>query len=482
MADASLHINKYAPLTPASKGGATFSRPTSSYKLQDSPFSDYFTDDGRSTSAHDAAYTVPSPETQQLLVRLTKLQSRLMRGESGSYALNIVRRKTNDIEVELDAIHSQTRLPPDMEDSGLFMDEDDEGNSEGKDNTPNAHPSPSLDVAGSFVPTENRQSERDVLLIEAQEVLASVTKAHERLRQHHTELRDLNDSHIKQLEERDRRIEKLGDTHKRQLGEREQQITGLKSENETLQSDIASGNSELQFLRRQFRTLEAEVDGTRYESSSSPGSFEGNPLAINRKGSRSAHRATEMEEMKRWRAALEDVEGRQRTKRDSMLEPEEQEQNDWQTDTVQKGRARVQIISQRRYSSREERQPSGPHRAADVDEPGTTVSSGGGLGISQPVSSLPQKGADQSTQTESPSIPLSWLISDGEVDEQQHGGADLETHEADDCAITTASEDNDDIEEDDEDEEEEDLTPGKSAWQDLWDGLASLAGMGDDRW
>lgn len=219
-------------------------------RLQDSPFSDYFSqagDDARSvgvqhdpkyagyndTTAGAAPYEAPSPETQQLLVRLGALQAQLMRGSAGegveSDVLNIVGRKVGELEVELEALHSQTRLPADLEDSGLFMDEEDEH--------PPAHAEAARPISQQRLHTshslrsthphddgeptaENTRAERDYQLLEAQRVLETVTRAQEELRRRHAELVRLNDDLALQIEEREREAEDLRVENERLVGDR----------------------------------------------------------------------------------------------------------------------------------------------------------------------------------------------------------------------------------------------------------------------
>ena len=475
-------VNRHAPVTPAKSMNS--SRPSS--KLQDSPFSDYFTDDARSTTE----YSVPSSETQQLLVRLSKLQSQLMRGEDGISerdTLHIVERKMSEIEVQLNALHSQTRMPPELEDSGLFMEEEEEEDPEFKEETPNGRPYASpMQVEGGVaelltppVTAENKQAEHDFLLLKAQQALESVSKAQEQLRQRHVELRELNDAHIYETEERDRQIE------------------ALKSENEALKSDLGFDHSELLFLNLQFKALEIDV-GALNDEAASEESQETVTEASETKRDRI------LQEMEQWRSDWEDVDGRMKRrrtrygvlsakgKRDSNASAfgmGNDEEGDWRLDTVVREHGSVQSISMRRVNGQQP--PSGLDGAADaVPEPkpardieASAEHNSGQQGIAD------SKATYTHTSTQTGSVPPSWLLSH-EIDQD---AAEEAFHE-DDCAITTSSEDNDtsstfsEDERDEVDDEEDTPTsssvtsssPNKTAWQDLWEGLASLAGVKED--
>ena len=440
------------PLTPAKSLAS--SRPGS--KLQDSPFSDYFTDDGRSSNEY--GYTAPSPEAHKMLLRLNKLQSQVMRGadgESEREALGIIGKRLDSIELDLNSLHSQTRMPPEMEDSGLFLEEEEDGGEDEKSTTPSGLGVQYDGANDAFEeqPTkEQKQAEYDYLAVQAQQVLSNVMKANDKLRMRWAELRDLNDVHTMDMEEKDRQIEEL------------------KSENEGMQLDLNHDHSELLFLKLQFKALEVEVDALEDDTPSRP---------------EPAQRKKLQEDMDRWRSDWDNVDGRMKkrrskygvaspqSRRDSIAESsaESVEDDEWQLRTVKKGQGRVQsIVIQRTTSDGFAFDLDG---ADDVENEMATRSATT-EGSTRNVSPAP-KGvyADHSTQTES--VPLSWL--DGDDEETATPPLD-----EDDCAITTSSEDDETEYGDAAVEDDVEQPPVKSAWQDLWDGLSSFAGMGEEMW
>ncbi|KAK5136039.1 hypothetical protein LTR08_004293 [Meristemomyces frigidus] len=234
-----------------------------------SPYSDYFTDEARSlgdsrrrrpntadmtgarsrmgvgvdVTAGGACYAAPSSETQQLLVRLNKLQAQLMRGDAGAekgQALKIVGRKMGEIDLELFALCSQS-----MDDSGSFLEDEEDNPTEACE--ARVDPAVSAPAADDeYAPTAaHKRAERDFQLLEAQRVLANVTKAQEELRKRHAELALLNERHVLQIEARDQAIEQL------------------RSENEGLQADLGFDHSELLFLKLQMEALEVDGGGVR---------------------------------------------------------------------------------------------------------------------------------------------------------------------------------------------------------------------------
>ncbi|KAK4555697.1 hypothetical protein LTR86_007450 [Recurvomyces mirabilis] len=231
------------PLTPAKQ----IARFSDAMGLRDSPFSDYFTDDARSIEHNfdGAAYEMPSSQTQQMLVRLNKLQAQLMRaGEDGGDALNIVGRKLK------------------LDDSGLFMDDDDEpaATTPARASTAEAYfggLDGAVEEAEDDVTPEEKAAERDYQLVEAQRVLDNVTRAQEELRKRHAELVQLNDDRAVQIEDYQQEVERL------------------RSENESLKSDLGVDHNELLFLKLQLKSPEVgeeEETGDQDESHKGPSS------------------------------------------------------------------------------------------------------------------------------------------------------------------------------------------------------------------
>ncbi|KAK4508610.1 hypothetical protein PRZ48_002349 [Zasmidium cellare] len=493
------------PHTPAKS-----SRRSSS--LQNSPFSDYFTDEARSIDSN-----ISSTETKQLLVRMNKLQSQLMRdnSESGRDAINIVGRKLNEIEMELNARHSQSRLPLDIEDSGVFMDEEQYGGAK-DEATPvgqRIQEEPYLENANAGMDLESEpatieqyKAERDWFIVRMQDLLEDLGKAQLELGKRYAEVRELNEYHNAQIEERDTQIEQL------------------RSENEGLRSDLGFEYSELLFLKLQMKSLEVDVDtlsGDDLDSSAT----EAQRAKLSKKNSI-------LSEMDRWRSDWQDVEGRfkrRRSKygvsldrRDSMSMSDavsnDDGEADWHLETVKEGRGRVTSLTIKRMGS-----SGGP--PADVTAEEATPSraqptSSQGLdgqhnnttqGPSEPQIATPLLSQqhnttyqDNGTQTE---FPFSHSIPTESQDDENtpqpspshhqqqalfpEEEADEDEEEEEDCAITTSSENSDSDNEDEilDVEEEDDVSldnvvsinvKPRTAWQELWSSLANLSGLPDD--
>ncbi|TKA32901.1 hypothetical protein B0A50_01127 [Salinomyces thailandicus] len=238
-------------MTPAAKERSFLQFETP--RLQDSPFSDYFTDDARSVGESAGkrvsrdGYSAPSVETQALLVRLGRLQSQLMRGgESEQRAVvGVVARKLGEMEREISELQGRKYgSTPGLEDSGVFMEEDEEGSVMGSGIGEAAgQPRQDAEIAE---PSANKNDDAMVVVVDrqlddARQVLTGLTKAQEELRRRHSELKDLNDSHVEQL------------------AEHEQAIETLRCENEGLKSELGFGHSELLYLKLQMEALEVDV-------------------------------------------------------------------------------------------------------------------------------------------------------------------------------------------------------------------------------
>ncbi|KAK3680387.1 hypothetical protein LTR37_021264 [Vermiconidia calcicola] len=549
----------YAPTTPSRKTH-TSSHPSS--KLEDSPFSDYFTDDGRSSNEH--AYHAPSPETQQLLVRLSRLQSSLMRGEreNEQQTIDMLARKVGEMEEQLSSVHAQTRLPAELEDSGLFMEDEDEDEEQVKDETPSATSvataqryegsSDGAERVDSVVIAENQRAESDYLYLEAQKILENVTVLHKR----QDELKNLIDQYQSTQETSDREHEILKTSNET-----------LKTENEALRSDLGFDQTELLWLRLQFKALGVEVqvsDVAALQLEDYAPGIKGDIQQVKRERIR--------DEMERWDCDWVDVYARmgKRRRKYGILGPHEDQDGSvedsgeaqWQLKVVKGGEGnRVQSITITRLD--EEGRPFGCEGAESIGEdeeeakeqlamtaqlqtvettpvvipPMDEISRPERLTLSsdlEVVETTPFEPA-QTTQTEEAKEQLSMIaqlqtvettpipipIEEGPpkpeqltlaahleaVDTTPCEAAETYTHNStqteatyswlfddeeghadpdkgeDYCAITTSEEDNfsDDGTEVGDDEDASSLGyPLKTAWQELWHGLANLAGMGKE--
>lgn len=495
------HHNGALPATPAKPHRRTSS-------VQNSPFSDYFTDDARSVDSN-----VPSTETKHLLVRMNKLQSQLMRDSSsdaGRNALRIVSAKLDEIEREFAVLHAQINAPSfAVEDSGIFSDEEEA-------DTKHAHPEgrrsePYLDtVNGSMeLPPEPTtiaefRAERDWFILRTQELLDGLRFTQSELSKRFTEVRLLNEEHNAQIEERDTQIEQL------------------RSENEGLRSDLGFEYSELLFLKLQMKSLEVDMDAINEDVDISG-------TAISKEKAAKKNRI--LSEMDRWRSDWQDVKGRFKRRRSRYgVSPDRRDslsvdgeaspatgEAEWHLQTVKEGHGRVTSLTIKRMDSSYGASIEETSGTADTADPlNIDIGDSATLGATdyqasdqkpdleghqittQGTASEPQIAAsstqqqthiyvEHGTQTEyQPLISQDEEVEDEDDDENRLFPFDHQQNEPDaeegdeeeeeDCAITTSSEPSDV-----EDEEEvETPKPTKTAWQELWESLQNLTGI-DDR-
>ncbi|KAK5112156.1 hypothetical protein LTR62_004499 [Meristemomyces frigidus] len=437
------------PLTPAKQT----TRLGDGHFAHDSPFSDYFTDDARSIEniSGGAVYNAPSSQTQQMLVRMSKLQAQLMRaGEEGQDVLNIVGRKLNEIESGIDALHSQTRIGADMDDSGLFMDDEEERDVSRPGSVGTAW-RPRLEEIDVITP-EERQAERDYQLVEAQRVLESVTRAQEELRQRHKELVELNNTHVEEIEDR------------------EQEMGRLRSENETLRADLQLDHSELLFMKLQIKALEEELD--EEEENDSP---------VGKPSIRRPRRDQILADMNQWRNDWYNVAARFRRRRskygldqhDDQVKADDDtpaiiaEGGEWQLETIKRrgtGGNRINSITSRRLSrtaqldntNNAEREPQVYSTHASTIQPNLSRESGSSTVNEDDIGD--EDGEDAASDyaiTTSPSTPNS--ASPLLAPQDSVSNKPLQTQLLPSPAARS-----------------------KSAWKELWDGLSSFAGMASE--
>lgn len=465
------------PVTPAK---VTRHRRHSSI-LQDSPFSDYFTDDARSLESQ----TTPTSETQHLLVRLNKLQSQLMRGDNAPEMLNIVGRRIDDIEHEVEGLHPDDCLPEENEDMEEIIEEEfftererdvllsSRPGSKRHDQRFNA-----LGIEGATEAGEagaNWDKERqEKLLTEAQTALHFLTKAQEQLKQRHQELVNMNEEHSLDMEEKEMEVERL------------------RSENESLKSDLGFDHSELLFLELQLKSLEVECEDSMY------------------------HPKLErlQRQMENWRDDWRDVEARFKKRRarygvtshedkikSDTVDGAEREQDDqeWKVDIQKQGTRRVNSLTIRRVSKdseteeqeRKERAKeaaSTPTKAQTIDVESTPKPRS--IEQQQQQANKPSATSNytsQATQTTPPPSPTLAPVPLAEA----LGLNDAFSPGVDECAITTSPSSVADSDEEEEEEDEE-QSPAKTpvrdtrseqkrtALRELWSGLTDWAGMGDD--
>lgn len=505
--------NMASPVTPVIKRSGSNSRPNS--KLEDSPFSDYFTDDGRSNhNVNDSSYHAPSPETRQILTRLNKLQAQLMRSSpedvlSEHEKAAIVARKVSEIETQFHALsietQSQTRLPPDLEDSGLFMDEEAEN-----EETPDAQVETFDRAAKDFLATDiegdDEKARHDTLLKDAQTLLQNVSKANAQLTKLNAELRANHEkcgSIIDTLELENAQL-RSKTTNLEFDNDASQACTdNLKTENAALKTDLDFNRAELLYLKLHHRALEVEIEAL-HNGAHRLGSY----APELREEIHQIKRTKIKERMSAWEDSWVEIEQKMRQRRLKHYDSDGEEklqrllgaEDDDEKSSIADEIAEVAQVKPKQTSLLGEDSgvgiedtPSPPAESVQEEFGNVSLVSKGtqtedattnqALSPGQPPKPIYTDQPTQTTPLPSPANS-SWVLA-SEYDNEDEDGVRSYTN---DCAITTSSEDNGDdsysevsteVELKEEAEVKSPTSQMRAAWQELFDGLTNLAGMGE---
>ena len=354
---------------------------------------------------------------------------------------------------------------------------------------------------GASITSTTSLTPSDPLHAQLRTLLAAVTTAQAELRQRCAEVRALHDRHD-------------GDCEAQQAA-----LEALQAENEALRTDLGFEYSELLFLKLQMKALEVEVHNE--EEDEADGGGERDRKRRNRI----------LAEMDGWRADWADVDVRFRRRKSrygaavlSMpssagseekegqeLAEEEEDSVEWElrttrtasneVDTAERPRRVTEIVIRRvergveadieidrEVSAEAEVVPAAADEVAASHDDAET----GDLASDEPelepelettprAKSQPQY-VDQGIQTDDLAALL--FPSDADADDD---AAASDLPDEDECAVTTSSED---PPSDDEDDDAAQTPRAKSsafrvlarkaAWEELWQGLSSFAGVGDD--
>ncbi|KAF2154236.1 hypothetical protein K461DRAFT_277348, partial [Myriangium duriaei CBS 260.36] len=336
------------PLTPISSP-----HQSTLMHIQDSPFSDYFTDEARSAMSQKGAYAMPSPEVQQVLLRLNNLGAHMLRQLPTGDTFDAIAVQLDQLEQAISGSERGIGHRRSMRDSGFIDDFPD-----GRDDAPAspevkvpdtrltdpASPSPSPSPVAPLIPTSPvvkrdrhnsiTANQRDRLLYDAQKLLQRVSKANTDLRSRFDEMRELSDQHAYQVEEATR------------------EVLNLRSENDGLKADLNFDHSELLFLKLQLKALEMQADGLYDEE---------HETALT-----TQKRVLLEQGVEQWKHMWDDIDARFRGRRikhrvmssepsDLVRSREDgrsiDEQGNWQLDMSKKRNGRVQSITISRFNS-----------------------------------------------------------------------------------------------------------------------------------
>lgn len=320
-----------------------------------------------------AAYAMPPPEVQQVLLRLNNLGAQLLRQRPTSDSYDAIATQLDQLEQVLEGAEQGSGHRRSMRDSG-FIDDFPDGNEsppspEVKANESSLHnstPPLTAKVQTSPISKPNRHDTQSTyhrrLLAEAQKLLERVSQANNHLRTRFDEMRDLSEQNASQVEEATL------------------EVLNLRSENEHLKADLNFDHSELLYLKLQFKALEMQADDLYDEE---------------RKSGSPTHKRILLEEgMEQWKQMWDDIDARFRGRRtehrvvsakpsDLVRHREDgrsaDEQGDWKLDVSKKRNGRIQSITISRFNDRDVNgAQDGEHssedgRLSEDEQPGNPV-------------------------------------------------------------------------------------------------------------
>lgn len=480
----------------------------------ESPYSDYFTDENRSVD-EIGQYVSPSCESQKLLLRLNTLGADILRQDPSDSTTTSLGAKLDDLEAALNT-PSQSRRSSHATDSGLgIQDIHQEHNdtktpqTQAQDHndrpaTPHSHSISASTELRLPDAVKARLRNQDRLLREAQDVLNRVSKANDSLRKRYDEIRQIHDSTVAELEE---------------CG---QELLEVKSENEALKADLGFDHSELLFMKLQLKALEIEADALQPHS---------NGQEVEKK------RVLLDDDIDRWKADWDDVDARLRARRErhkvvsttpeklaNIREtPQTEAQGNWRLDMCKKRQGRVQSITIKRFNAEDkpdddqddlvmEDLPIAPvmfkpiycQRATQTEMPVLSQITCEHSVHTEPDLPAPKPSyTEQSIQTEEAARPKQVSALEQPVTKPVYREQLTQTTEPfmtrseweemireakrnDQDSEEAFNEADEQLEAEEEEEEEEEIeqeqepAPPKTAWQELYDGLVSFAGMDKD--
>lgn len=514
--------SRNSPATPLRSPHNNFNN----LRFQNSPFSDYFTDDARSVE-HNAPYH-PSDPAQKLLLRLNNLGSDILRLGLQNDSVSDFSEKLCSLEAMVhDAAYSDAGSLSEERDRrnsfpGRLAIEDQPQSHEARERlilspdqaaksrlsdvwiadaceyadtftqtdlefqqTPSApeyafssiqvqQEEPQDDIGESGVLVANyaeagTQTTNDRLVADLQDVVERLAKANDSLRHRYDQNKEVSDLQSVQIEELST------------------QIMTIKSENESLKQDLGFDHSELLFLKLQLQAIEVQRDS----------SGRGNHVLL-------------AEDLVKWKADWDNVDARLRSRRQKNRVPsaaikdlpdlgeeitvKPEDQGNWQLETSKHRHGRVRSITLKRVDEPESQVDEASLVDAQFDIPASPV--------------VKTVYCEQSTQTEDEVVVAQNTQAEEPLSEVQNIQTDAETQtevETEELALVEESEDKDESEAVEEDichpqpsqtpvkeqehlcracgnkvdysSEEDEEVNTKTPWQELCDGLVAFAGM-----
>lgn len=214
--------------------------------LDPSPaFSNYYSDD--ETSPQSSGILKPSPSQSKLLGRLNAIGRQILRKNPSDHERTVLSAELDALEQTLNAPEPQTREPPDINDSGLFIDDEPE---EARETDKRGDLEASVAAAQKRLKKEAQK--RD-------ELVARVNKLNREFQKRYEEMKVLTLVTELGFEMKTESTQHHNDLSIRKLEASAQEILKIRSENHKLKAELHQSHSNFLLLKMQLRGIEVQA-------------------------------------------------------------------------------------------------------------------------------------------------------------------------------------------------------------------------------
>jgi len=221
-------------------------RDASKRVLEPSPaFSNYFSDD--ETSPSSSSVLTPSPSQSKLLGRLNAIGRQILRKDPGEHERSILSAELDALEHTLNAPESQSREPPDIDDSGLFVDD-------GPDDDTETEESNDLETSATAARQQLMEQAR-----KRDELVSRVNRLNQELQKRYEEIKVASPLQNGISVFLANIYQHINDLAIERLESSAQEILKLRSENHKLQAESHHSRSDFLFLKMQLRAIEIQA-------------------------------------------------------------------------------------------------------------------------------------------------------------------------------------------------------------------------------
>lgn len=215
--------------------------------LDPSPaFSNYFSDD--ENSPQSSGILKPSPSQSKLLGRLNAIGRQILRKNPSEHERTVLSAELDALEQTLNAPEPQSREPPDINDSGLFVDDEPVEEAQEKDKRSGLEAS----VAAAQQQVKDKAQMRD-------ELVARVDRLNREFQKRFEEIKVLTLVTELWFDLKTEDVKHHNNLSIQKLETSAQEILKIRSENHKLRADLHQSHSNFLLLKMQLRGIEVRA-------------------------------------------------------------------------------------------------------------------------------------------------------------------------------------------------------------------------------